>query len=134
MRQLFLASALAVSLSAGSIVYAGLGHLYPVAIYGSASGGSAAGSFQGAHLSADKTNYISCSTAQFTNLSGVSVLNVGCTATANGVTRSCVSYSPSLMTVAALTSINPSSYVYFQYDARGNCTYISVTNQSIDDL
>jgi hypothetical protein len=88
------------------------------------SAGYARGSLGDARSSADFVQMIGCY-----NSSGPGYAVVACEAQdASGVYKSCATSDPYM--VASARSIGAGSYVFFRWDASGNCTAVHVTNYS----
>ena len=87
--------------------------------------GYARGSLGDARNSADAVQYIGCY-----NASSVGSTIVLCEAQdAGGVYRSCVTTDVNM--VATARSISGGSFLYFQWNASGNCTALQVTSYSL---
>jgi hypothetical protein len=99
-----------------------------VSVIKSGNGGSAYGSMWSARSeSADNNQFIGCTVGSIPKHPNT----ISCLANnAAGVPLICVSDSPDEQTRKAVSSINPSSYIYFQVDSLERCTYITVSNYS----
>jgi hypothetical protein len=73
------------------------------------------------HNTVDRTQSVGCS----------SYGNAGtCYATTvDGVSKSCSTSDANML--ATIRSLNPASYVYFEFDATGHCTFVEADNSSI---
>jgi hypothetical protein len=111
-----------------SVAFAGYHATALVSVYKSGSSGSAAGSVQSArYYGTDSLEYIGCS--QSTDVK--SSTYVSCIArNASNVILSCYSSTANEQARDAIASINTTSFIYFQADASGKCTYITVSNAS----
>lgn len=86
------------------------------------------GAMGSARSSLDANQYLGC---QVYVPTGATAARVTCFArNAAGTPGSCTSTNPAA--VAAAQSINPDSYVWFQWDTSGNCTYLNVRACSYD--
>lgn len=120
-----LSSRLLASVAAGflcalvvPIASAGPRWVYPVSL--SDTSRYALGTMTDARGSADSQQAIGC----YHNAT-----NAGCYATnAAGVTRTCSTSNPALLTV--IRSISAESYLYFQWNTDGTCNYVLVENSS----
>jgi len=99
-----------------------------VSVYKSGSSGSASGSVQSArYYATDSAQYIGCS--QSTDVK--SSTYVSCIArNSSNLVLSCYSSTANEQARDAIASINTTSFIYFQADASGKCTYITVGNYS----
>src|SRR5688572_4585125 len=110
--------------AASSVAYAGYKLEIPVTIY--AGYRIAEGTLGSARNSADSTQYIGCNTVM-NNLGGGSY--AACTArNAAGAYATCYSYSAEAFN--AIRSMSGDSYVRFEWDVNGVCTYLNIENQS----
>ena len=120
-----LVAALAMTASA-SLAAAGYNWTVPVMV--DVRNRNAQGSMGGAHNSADNQQYIGC------NLSGWAGgrIDLSCYARdAANASGSCWSSDPGLIAVAA--TINPTTYLYFEWDVSGQCTRVHVSNTSMSN-
>ena len=114
--KLKIAGAMMLAGFAGGNVWAGAVSSSPVSI----SGNTASGSIHTARYSSDSVQSIGCGSY---GGSGFCLA-----ASASGAGGSCATTDAALIDV--MRAINPGSYVYFQWDASGNCTYVLVNNNS----
>jgi len=127
MNKLAIVATLAAALAAQSAAYAGYSYPYVVSVYNSSGGGSASGAIRAARYSSDSTQYIGCTMAT----DAVSSAYVSCFArSSSSAYLYCYTNTPSTAALNALSSVNDTSYVYFQVDSTGKCTYLSITNES----
>ena len=115
-RMLKIAGAVMLAALAGGNVWAGAVSSSPVSI----SGSSASGSVHTARYSSDSVQSIGCG-----SYGGSGFCMAASTSGAGG---SCSTTNSEFIDV--IRAINPGSYVYFSWDASGNCTYILVNNNS----
>jgi hypothetical protein len=106
---------------------AGQGAFATVSVYSSSTGVSAYGSIADARISADNVQYIGCGI--LTNEDGSSIIQCYASDTA-GNGAYCDASDPSQAALAAVSSVNGVSAVYFTADSSGHCTYLSVSNAS----
>lgn len=112
-----------VMVAAASLAHAGWNWTVPVLV--DVKGRNAQGSMGGAHNSADPQEYIACG---LTGWAGGRV-DVNCWARDTaGRFGTCGTSDPALVSVAA--TINPISYLLFEWDVNGQCTRIYVLNGS----
>lgn len=84
------------------------------------------GSLGNARNSGDTTQYIGCDSAAY---AGTSSVSGSCNAVdASYVSVSCLTQDPGLL--AQIRSIGMDSYIYFAFDASGNCTTVQVDHHS----
>jgi hypothetical protein len=129
MNKFAIVATLAAGLVATSAAYAGYSYPSVVSVYSSSSGGSASGALRAARYSSDSTQYIGCSMAS----DAVSSAYVSCYARSSaGSYLYCYTSTPSTAALNALSAVNDTSFVYFQSNSAGKCTYLSIGNQSTD--
>ena len=109
----------ASALFAGGMAYAGASVHDNVSVTST----SMTGTFYGARHSSHSTDYLRCFV---TGTVGDS--QMGCTAVANGVYKSCTSYTPGL--VQAATSLTSHSSITVYFNSSGECTQLSVYDSS----
>jgi hypothetical protein len=131
MRKLPIIAAAVAAIAVQQGAYAGLHLTNPVTVYKATSGGgSAYGSMDSArYYTSDTTQYIGCTSAADL----VSSIYISCTALdAHNNYLYCFSSTADGQARQAVAGVNSSSYIYFQADSSGNCTYISINNFSYD--
>jgi hypothetical protein len=117
--------ALVALMGAAVAAHAGSKVVAPVRMGKTGTGGWAYGSLGSARNSANINDLIDCSVYAFP--SGITY--AGCRAVdAAGNFAYC--YAGGASQVYAAISINSDSYIYFNYDSSGTCTYLSVTSGS----
>jgi hypothetical protein len=90
--------------------------------------GAAFGSLHAARNSGDNNQTISCSAYGSTNTAST---YVACSAQdASGKGLYCATYNPSFYVWQAAMAVSESSFIIFDVDSNGNCTYIYVQNGS----
>ncbi len=116
-----------VLVAGAQIARAGQKASYPVSI----GSGTAYGSVGTARNSADGSQMIGCTTiGQLSN--GVGYNMASCSATdSQGRSASCWVASNSSAMAQSLASLGTDSFLYFTFDASGNCTFIYVENYSM---
>ncbi|AKF84591.1 hypothetical protein MFUL124B02_01260 [Myxococcus fulvus 124B02] len=119
-RQLITA-ALATALI-GTAAWAGEKSAYPVTVYSTSR--EAFGSLGSTRDTADTFQKLGCQV----NTSSTGSTSVYCYAQSASAVGACLSSSAAL--VEAVRSIQGDSYLYFSWDASGNCTNINVTHGS----
>jgi hypothetical protein len=118
---LSLAAALAVQSAS-----AGLHYSVPIAVGTS----GAYGSVYTARHSGDQKQFIGCAAYGAT---GSSSTYVACSAQdASGHSLYCATYNPSFYVWQAAMSVNEGSEIIFNVDSSYNCTYIYVSNSSVN--
>lgn len=128
MNKFAIVATLAAGLAAQSAAYAGYSYPSTVAVYNSSSGGgTASGAMRPTRYSSDSTQYIGCGIAS----DAVSSTYVSCYArNSAGSYLYCYTSTPSTAALHALSSVNDTSFIYFQVNSAGQCTYLSIGNQS----
>jgi hypothetical protein len=92
---------------------------------------AAYGALRAARNSADNNQFIGC--AVFGNTTSSTTTYVACSARdANGNSFYCSKYNPSYVLVQAAMAISASSSLIVQGDGAGTCTYIYVSNHSVN--
>lgn len=123
-----LVAALCVA-GASATAYAGLKFNIPVTLVnsqGSGQAGAAYGSLGTARNSGDGTQWIGC---EISGYPGAPVVGVLCGAQdASGAVAYCYASDPTM--VAAAATVTSDSFLRFDWNAGGTCTYIQVRNQS----
>ncbi|QRO01121.1 hypothetical protein JRI60_19825 [Archangium violaceum] len=111
------------SLFAGTVAWAGSRYAYPVFI--DVPGRTAYGTLGAARNSNDNVQFISCDTHAYSDGSK----NMSCAAkTTAGTYVYCTSSVAGL--VDAAQSISGDSFIYFEWNTSGACTYLGVGNSS----
>jgi hypothetical protein len=130
MKKLTVITAAAAALALQSAAYAGFHSTSLVSVYKSSTGGSAYGSMYSArYYSTDSTEYIGCLSASDT----VSSTYITCAARdAYNNVITCYSTTADGQARQAVSSVNPTSSIYFAANASGKCTYISIGNYSFN--
>jgi hypothetical protein len=129
MRRLPIIAAAVAAIAVHSATYAGLHYDGPVGVYRAAGGGgSAYGSMSTARYSTgDAIQFIGCASGNDT----ASLSFIACyAADANNNSAYCYSSTADNTVREAVTSINSSSFVIFDFDSTGKCTYVGVSNLS----
>jgi hypothetical protein len=128
MNKFAIVATLAAGLAAQTAAYAGYSYPSYVAVYNSSSGGgTASGSIRAARYSGDTSQYISCGIAS----DAVSSTYVSCSArNSAGSSLYCYTTTPSLAALEAVTSVSDTTFIYFQVNSAGKCTYLSMGNGS----
>ena len=103
--------------------WAGYRNDYPVVV--DTTYREARGSLGSARASADSTQYIGCSVYSYATGGSFMYCNASSASNSYG---SCTSSDPILMDAAR--SVKDGSYVYFGWDAGGNCQFVHVVNTS----
>ena len=130
MKKLPIIAAAVAALALQSAAYAGLHLSGPISVSKSSSGGSAAGSLGSArYYTSDAVEFIGCGSAADL----VSSIYISCSARdAHNNLLTCFSTTADGQARQAVASVNSSSFVYFQANAQGKCTYISINNTSYE--
>lgn len=127
MNKFAIVATLAVGLAAQTAAYAGYSYPSLVSVYTYSGGGSASGAVRPARYSSDATQYISCAMAS----DAVSSAYVSCSArNSAGSYLYCYTSTPSTAALNTLSSVNDTSFIYFQVNSAGKCTYLSISNGS----
>ena len=128
MNKFAIVATLVAGLAAQTAAYAGYSYPSTVSVYNSSSGGgSASGAIRPARYSSDSTQYISCTIAS----DAVSSTYVSCSArNSAGASLYCYTTTPSTAALHALASVSDTSFIYFQVNSAGKCTYLSMGNGS----
>jgi hypothetical protein len=128
MNKFAIVATLAAGLAAQTAAYAGYSYPSTVGVYNaSGGGGTASGAVRPARYSSDSTQYITCGIAS----DAVSSAYVSCSARDSaGASLYCYTSTPSTVALNALSSVNDTSFIYFQVNSAGNCTYLSISNGS----
>lgn len=114
-----IAAGLALALFASGSVVAG-NRIGPYQVTISDAGRWANGAFADVRAGADSQQWIGCN---YNTVTG------SCTATnAAGTSRTCTTSNAALLDV--IRSLTPESYIYFQWNTDGTCSYILVENST----
>lgn len=114
---------LVILIAISNLAIAGVQNTPQVTIYSTTM--EARGSMVGAHISADSTQQIYCTTEKWD--SGLSHTWCGATDSANNSVV-CSTWDSRL--VDATLALSDESFILFRWDAIGNCTHIRVENGS----
>jgi len=129
MKKLAIAVTLISSLTAAVDAYAGSSVTRTVSVAPYNNGYLANGAITAAARSRDTNEYIGCSIEG--DPSNGATATVQCFARNSGnATASCYAITPALTALEVVASINTSSYLLFETNSSGQCTYISVNNDS----
>jgi hypothetical protein len=128
MNKFAIVATLAAGLAAQTAAYAGYSYPSTVGVYyASGGGGTASGAIRPTRYSSDGTQYIGCAMAS----DAVSSAYVSCSAlNSAGSYLYCYTSTPSTAALNALSSVNDTSFIYFQVSSSGQCTYLSISNGS----
>ncbi|NVJ27046.1 MULTISPECIES: hypothetical protein [Myxococcus] len=119
----------AVAIIIGTTAWAGNKRAAPVTVTNASDGtGHAQGSLAGARNSADATQHIGCHLISYAASTGGPVRVLCVANSAAGVYGTCSSTDPVI--VEGVRSIGDESYLWFNWDASGQCTYLHVSKIS----
>jgi hypothetical protein len=109
------------------VAHAGQDAVALVSISSLSNGFTASGAIAAARLTGDTVQYIGCGTLSYEVGSSI----IQCYAVdAAGKGAYCQTSNPAQAALAAVSSINESSDLYFAGDSSGHCTYLSVSDYS----
>jgi hypothetical protein len=128
MKKLPIIVAAVAAVALQSAAHAGYRAVIPVSVSTYSGGGSASGAMDSArYYTADANQYIGCTSAADL----VSSIYISCAARdAAGHYLYCFSNTADGQARQAVAAVNSTSFVYFQVNSAGKCTYISINNFS----
>jgi len=130
MKNIAIIAALAASLDVTGAAHAGLSTSPPTVVIlspGNSIASQGYGALNGARRTSDKTQSIGCEVAA--TFDGWKY--VSCYArNAQGNYASCYKVVPGSLQALAVSAVNTTTYIYFMGDRSGQCTYLSLTNES----